>query len=54
MPDDILSIDIYNMNQKSNILMKNTAMPNNNKDSNQYIVSSDGTIYLPLLSKRLK
>ena len=51
MPDDILSIDIYNMNQKSNILMKNTAMPNNNKDSNQYIVSSDGTIYLPLLQE---
>ncbi len=44
MPDDILSIDIYNMNQKSNILGTETS-----DKGNQYIVSVDGTIYLPLL-----
>jgi polysaccharide export outer membrane protein len=46
MPDDVLSIDIYNMNQKSNILTDSDS-----KEKSQYIVSSDGTIYLPLLQE---
>jgi polysaccharide export outer membrane protein len=50
VPDDILSIDIYNMNQKSNIL-KNSTILDSSKETNQYIVSADGTIYLPLLQE---
>jgi len=50
VPDDILSIDIYNMNQKSNILKSSTIL-DNSKESNQYIVSNEGTIYLPLLQE---
>ena len=52
MPDDILSIEIYNMNQKTNILKGSTLFgTTNDKGENQYIVSSDGTIYLPLLQE---
>jgi len=51
VPDDILSIDIYNMNQKSNILKNSSIINSNGKSDNQYIVSSDGTIYLPLLQE---
>ena len=53
MPDDILSIDIYNMNQKSNILKSSDVIGGvqNSNISNQYIVSADGTIYLPLLQE---
>jgi len=52
LPDDILKIDIYNMNQKSNIL-NGSAIANNLSASvnNEYIVSTDGTIYLPLLQE---
>jgi polysaccharide export outer membrane protein len=50
MPDDILMIDTYNMSQKSNIL-KDTALLSSDKDSNKFIVSEDGTIYLPLLQE---
>ncbi len=51
IPDDILSIDIYNMNQKSNIL-KNSEILNSKQDKeNRYIVSANGTIYLPLLQE---
>jgi len=47
VPNDILSIDIYNMNQKSNIMMndKGSVVPDNN-----YVVYPDGTIILPLLN----
>lgn len=48
-PNDILKIDIYNMNQKSNIMLSDkggtAALPDN-----KYIVYSDGTIMLPLLN----
>lgn len=50
IPDDILTIDIYNMNQKSNIL-KNSTVLERSKENNEYIVSADGTIYLPLLQE---
>ena len=46
-PNDILVIDIYNMNKKSNIMMSNkgtVAIPDN-----KYVVYNDGTIILPLL-----
>jgi len=52
MPDDVLSIDIYNMNQKTNILKGSTLFgTTSDTGENQYIVSSDGTIYLPLLQE---
>jgi len=52
LPDDILSIDIYNMNQKSNILRDSTILgTNSNEPKNRYVVKSDGTIYLPLLKE---
>ncbi|SFV63740.1 Polysaccharide export lipoprotein Wza [hydrothermal vent metagenome] len=52
LPDDILSIDIYNMNQKSNILRDSTLLSSTNSESkNRYIVAPDGTIYLPLLQE---
>jgi len=47
VPNDVLSIDIYNMNQKSNIMMPDhgtATVPDNN-----YVVYEDGTIVLPLL-----
>ena len=48
VPNDMLSIDIYNMNQKSNIIMPNgsVSVPTNNT----YMVYPDGTIILPLLN----
>jgi polysaccharide export outer membrane protein len=52
LPDDILGIDIYNMNQKSNIIRDSSLL--NLQDSepkNRYIVAADGTIYLPLLEE---
>ena len=48
VPNDILEIDIYNMNKKSNIMMSDkggTITP-----SNKYVVYDDGTIILPLLN----
>jgi polysaccharide export outer membrane protein len=52
VPDDILSIDIYNMNQKSNILRDSTLLNStNNEPKNRYIVAPDGTIYLPILGE---
>lgn len=52
MPDDILNIDIYNMNQKSNILKDSSLLSASSpKENNQYIISADGTIYLPLLEE---
>ena len=51
IPDDILTIDIYNMNQKSNILKNSEILENKQSKDNQYIVSADGTIYLPLLQE---
>jgi polysaccharide export outer membrane protein len=49
--DDILTIDIYNMNQKSNIMKKDATILNKSENNNEYIVSADGTIYLPLLQE---
>jgi len=51
MPDDILSIDIYNMNQRSNILRESSISGVDQSIKNEYIVSADGTIYLPLLQE---
>jgi polysaccharide export outer membrane protein len=48
VPNDILEIDIYNMNKRSNIMMPDNgviAVPDN-----KYVVYSDGTIILPLLN----
>ena len=48
MPNDILQIDIYNMNKKSNIMIPDqgfAAIPDN-----KFIVYKDGTIILPLLN----
>jgi polysaccharide export outer membrane protein len=52
-PDDVLSIDIYNMNQKSNILKDSNLLNQGRTDAtqNKYIVESDGTIYLPLIKE---
>jgi len=52
VPNDILNIDIYNMNQKSNIMMQDLKYSNTSsvKEDNSYIVYSDGTIILPLLN----
>jgi len=47
-PNDILVIDIYNMNKKSNIMISDrgsVVIPDN-----KYAVYSDGTIILPLLN----
>jgi len=46
--NDILKIDIYNMNKRSNIMMneKGAVIAPDNK----YVVYSDGTIQLPLLN----
>ena len=48
VPNDILEIDIYNMNKKSNIMMadKGASLPPDNK----YVVYDDGTVVLPLLN----
>jgi polysaccharide export outer membrane protein len=52
MPDDILNIDVYNMNQKSNILKNSTLLSADAvKENSEYIVTADGTIYLPLLQE---
>jgi len=52
VPDDILSIDIYNMNQKSNILRDSTLLGSvSTEPKNRYVVESDGTVYLPLLQE---
>jgi len=51
VPDDILNIDIYNMNQKSNILKNSSILEKSSKENNQYIISEDGTIFLPLLQE---
>ncbi len=53
LPDDILSIDIYNMNQKSNILRDSNLLNQGRTvaSQNQYVVESDGTIYLPLIKE---
>jgi len=52
VPNDILSIDIYNMNQKSNILRDSTLLGvASNESQNRYVVENDGTIYLPLLQE---
>jgi polysaccharide export outer membrane protein len=48
VPNDILTIDIYNMNKKSNIMMPDkgvSSVPDNN-----YVVYPDGSIILPLLN----
>ena len=48
VPNDILEIDIYNMNKKSNIMIPDkgaVVVPDNN-----YVVYGDGTIILPLLN----
>jgi len=52
LPNDILEIDIYNMNQKSNIMMQDRRYQNpvGIKENNSYIVYADGTIILPLLN----
>ncbi len=53
LPDDVLSIDVYNMNQKSNILRDSSLLNQGTTDAaqNKYIVESDGTIYLPLIKE---
>jgi len=52
MPNDVLAIDIYNMNQKSNILRNSSLLGTvNSEPKNRYIVEEDGTIYLPLLKE---
>jgi polysaccharide export outer membrane protein len=50
VPNDILNIDIYNMNQKSNIMMQDSKYTSRVQEDNSYIVYSDGTIILPLLN----
>jgi len=47
IPDDVLIIDIYNMNKKANLFMKGAT---ENQKNNEYIVSQEGEIYLPLLT----
>jgi len=51
VPNDILKIDIYNMNQKSNIMMQDSryTSPMSVQEDNVYIVYADGTVILPLL-----
>jgi polysaccharide export outer membrane protein len=52
-PDDVLSIDVYNMNQRSNILRDSSLLNQGTTDAaqNKYVVESDGTIYLPLIKE---
>lgn len=47
VPNDVLSIDIYNMNLKSNIMMPDSGV--STVPDNNYVVYADGTIVLPLL-----
>jgi len=47
IPNDILTIDIYNMNKKSNIMMNDKGYVT---PDNSYVVYPDGTIILPLLN----
>ena len=49
VPNDILEIDIYNMNKKSNIMMPDKG-GSSSTPSNKYVVYDDGTIILPLLN----
>ena len=52
LPDDILRIDIYNMNQQSEL--KNSGLLNQKSTDvtqNRYVVRADGTIYLPLVKE---
>jgi len=51
IPNDILKIDIYNMNKKSNFMRKSYSLEKpSSMEDNSYIVYSDGTIMLPLLN----
>jgi len=52
VPNDIIKIDIYNMNQKSNIMMQDAKYNSttSQQEDNSYIVYPDGTIILPLLN----
>ncbi|HFU75370.1 MAG TPA: hypothetical protein ENK66_03910, partial [Arcobacter sp.] len=52
VPNDILEIDIYNMNQKANFMLQNSRSqtPVATQEDNKYTVYSDGTIILPLLN----
>jgi len=52
VPNDIITIDIYNMNQKSNIMMQDKRYTNttSEQEDNTYVVYADGTIILPLLN----
>lgn len=52
VPNDIITIDIYNMNQKSNIMMQDNKYVNTTSvhEDNNYIVYTNGTIILPLLN----
>jgi len=52
VPNDILKIDIYNMNQKSNIMMQDSKYqaPYGAQEDTNYVVYADGTIILPLLN----
>ena len=53
VPNDILKIDIYNMNQKSNIMMQDSKYNSttSQQEDNTYVVYPDGTIILPLLNE---
>jgi polysaccharide export outer membrane protein len=53
VPNDIIKIDIYNMNQKSNIMMQDAKYnnPSSQQEDNTYIVYEDGSIILPLLNE---
>lgn len=53
VPNDVIKIDIYNMNQKSNIMMQNRNYQTPygmQQEDNNYVVYNDGTIILPLLN----
>jgi polysaccharide export outer membrane protein len=47
IPNDILKIDIYNMNQKANIMMSDKGYT---APDNSYVVYPDGNIILPLVN----
>jgi len=49
IPDDLLNIDIYNMNQKSNATLLGTNNASSEKDNSEFLVPDDGKIFLPLL-----
>ena len=49
IPDDLLSIDIYNMNQKSNATLLGTSNSIGEKENSDFLVPDDGKIFLPLL-----